>query len=202
MWKGLHGNQRNRPVEWADPFLHLQPDQRPHSSVGHYNSQTKTVHHLDPVTNSKEDVSLDEQQSPPDTVRQDVPATTSPSEAKDASPVTTSRVSEDPAQPDEEVTIRSPSRKVSQERPRLDKSQSTPAYESAVGDVNSFEEKLRDIRLRKQSRVEEEGAVVAETVSANSSPGPATSKNRFLIESNLTKLNRTNPVVRYSLYTS
>ncbi len=78
---------------------------------------------------------------------------------------------------DDEVEIRSPSRKVSQDRPRLDKSQSTPTYEIVMGDVSSFEEKLRDIRLRKQSRVEEEMlSPVAEDLNPNPSPTPVFSK--------------------------
>ena len=51
----------------------------------------------------------------------------------------------------------SPSRKVSQDRPRLDKCQSTPTYEMIDGS-GAFEEKLKEIKaqkLRDQSRIEE-----------------------------------------------
>lgn len=75
-----------------------------------------------------------------------------------------------------EVEIRSPSRKVSQDRPRLDKSQSTPTYELVSGDMGSFEEKLRDIRLRKQSRVEEESFHPVEDSNLSAGPIPISSK--------------------------
>ena len=82
----------------------------------------------------------------------------------------------------EEVEMRSPSRKISQERPRLDKSQSTPAYETIIADSASFEEKLRYIRLRKQSRVEEEFTPLPEVSSSHSpSPSPVSSMFYFIL---------------------
>lgn len=51
----------------------------------------------------------------------------------------------------------SPSRKVSQDRPRLDKCQSTPTYEM-IDDSSTFEEKLKEIKNRNQkgqNRIEE-----------------------------------------------
>ena len=82
---------------------------------------------------------------------------------------------------DQDVEIRPSSpRKISQDRPRLDKSQSTPAYESVVRESSSFEEKLRDIRLRKQSRVsEEDGDVLVEVPSHSPTPSPILSKLLF-----------------------
>ena len=44
-----------------------------------------------------------------------------------------------------------PSRKVSQDRPKLDKAHSTPAYEGVDGDMNNFGEKLKEMRNRKVS---------------------------------------------------
>jgi hypothetical protein len=98
------------------------------------------------------------------------------------------KISEEPSDPvvdqfpkdnkksdENEVEIRSPLRKVSQDRPRLDKSQSTPTYESVTGDTSSFEEKLRDIRLRKQNRVEEE-TPISEGLSQSSSTTPISRK--------------------------
>lgn len=78
---------------------------------------------------------------------------------------------------DVEIRASSPRKISGQDRPRLDKSQSTPAYESVVRDSSSFEEKLRDIRLRKQSRVSEEDLDPPVDVPSHSpTPSPVLSK--------------------------
>lgn len=149
-----------------------QPDQRPHSSVGHYDGKSRRPHHKDPSsmleTSDRTDLLL---------LRDKEKVLASPSN------LVSSKINEEPNEicgendqvsknKDDDVEIRSPSRKVSQDRPRLDKSQSTPTYELVMGDVNSFEEKLRDIRLRKQSRVEEE-VLTSITENSNHSPSPS-----------------------------
>ena len=145
--------QRSKAPELFDLLLQQQqqPEQRSHSSVGHY--ETKRPHQNDSyrqLDSDKTDLLLLREK-----------------EKVSPSTILSSKINEEPGDlcigsdevskdKNEEVEIRSPSRKVSQDRPRLDKSQSTPTYEMVVGDASSFEEKLRDIRLRKQSRVEEE----------------------------------------------
>lgn len=169
--------QRSKAPELFDLLLQQEqhPEQRPHSSVGHYDGQTRR-HQNDSnrqLESDKTDLLLLREK---EKVSPSILASKIHEEPSDLS-IGSDEVSKDIKHVDDEVEIRSPSRKVSQDRPRLDKSQSTPTYEIVMGDVSSFEEKLRDIRLRKQSRVEEEMlSPVAEDLNPNPSPTPVFSK--------------------------
>lgn len=158
-WKELKEGQKRQAPEMMDLLLQQQQqaEQRPHSSVGHYEGQPRRAHHKE--ANGSSDSSdktnllllLDK-----DKVNMTSPTKSQIGVKPNEKSEGIDEFSDDSKLNEDEVEIRSPSRKVSQDRPRLDKSQSTPTYEIVVGDTSSFEEKLREIRLRKQSRVEEE----------------------------------------------
>lgn len=186
-WKQLKEGQQSKTPELFDFLLEQQqqPEQRPHSSVGHYDGQPRVPHKKDSSVNQSDT-------SAPDKaglllLREKEKVHTIPSAlmagkiCEEPSELCTefNQSPKDNKQIDEsDVEIRSPSRKVSQDRPRLDKSQSTPTYELVSGDMSSFEEKLRDIRLRKQSRVEEESPnPVKENL--NHSPCPISISSKF-----------------------
>lgn len=173
-WKELkegHG-QRSKAPELFDLLMQQQHqlhlEQRPHSSMGHYNGLSRQVRQTDWNANHPQTETTKGAQD----VTKDGAASTSVNRVINEEP------SEGAADPrttagEEDVEIRNPSRKTSQERPRLDKSQSTPTYESVLTDSASFEEKLRNIRLRKQSRVgEEEDASLAEAPTQSVTPSP------------------------------
>lgn len=138
---------------------HQQAEQRPHSSVGHYESRRRMIpkeNNETPPTSDKANLLLllDKDNG---FLTGSKTISCQLSEKISAISIETDEISTDKGNTNEDsVEIRSPARKISQDRPRLDKSQSTPTYEIVVGDGGSFEEKLREIRLRKQSRVEEE----------------------------------------------
>ncbi|XP_032790624.2 uncharacterized protein LOC116927700 isoform X5 [Daphnia magna] len=164
-WKQLKEGQQSKTPELFDFLLEQQqqPEQRPHSSVGHYDGQPRVPHKKDSSVNQSDTSAPDKAGLLLLREKEKVHAIPSALMAgkicEEPSELCTefNQSPKDNKQIDEsDVEIRSPSRKVSQDRPRLDKSQSTPTYELVSGDMSSFEEKLRDIRLRKQSRVEEE----------------------------------------------
>ncbi|XP_059353066.1 uncharacterized protein LOC130688934 isoform X4 [Daphnia carinata] len=183
-WKQLKGQQSKTP-ELFD-FLHQQqqqPEQRPHSSVGHYDGQPRIPHKKDPSVNQSDTSAPDKAGLLLLREKEKVHAVPSALMAGKISEEPSDLCTEFDQLPKDnkqidgsDVEIRSPSRKVSQDRPRLDKSQSTPTYESLSGDMSSIEEKLRDIRLRKQSRVEEEAPNPVKEDS-NHSPCPISVSN-------------------------
>jgi hypothetical protein len=180
----LKEGQQSKSPELLDLLLQQQqqqPEQRPHSSVGHYDGQIRRPHFKDSnITRQSENSASDKSEALLLREKEKVNVI--------SSMLIADKISEEPSDPvvdqfpkdnkksdENEVEIRSPLRKVSQDRPRLDKSQSTPTYESVTGDTSSFEEKLRDIRLRKQNRLEEE-TPISEGLSQSSSTTPISRK--------------------------
>jgi hypothetical protein len=186
-WKELKEGQQNKSPELLDLLLQQQqqPEQRPHSRVGHYDGQVRRPHIRDSNT-SRQSESSTSDKSEMLMLREKEKGNVF------SSMLMVDKINEEPSDlctgigqcpkdnklsDESEVEIRSNSRKISQDRPRLDKSQSTPTYESVTGDTSSFEEKLRDIRLRKQSRVEEETPnLIPEGSNQSSSPTPISRK--------------------------
>lgn len=175
-WKELKESQgqRSKTPELFDLLVQQQQqqlfqlEQRPHSSMGHYNGlprQTRQIAQTDCNANhSTSDKTDDRQLLSVDLIGQTptiMPVKEEISEDKSENVI---------LRESGEVEIRSQSRKVSLERPRLDKSQSTPTYESVVEDSSSFEEKLWKIRLQKQNRVCEEETISLVEVPNDDSP--------------------------------
>lgn len=173
--------QRSKAPEVFD-LLQQQPEQRPHSSVGHYDGQSRRARPVDSKSSSSDHSNLlllrdKEKVNVNSSVLISGKINEEPSEFFSAN----DELTKGEKTSDDEVELRSPSRKVSQDRPRLDKSQSTPTYDLVVGDTSSFEEKLRDIRLFKQNRVDEDGlAPITEASNHSTSPSPVSSKFQLL----------------------
>jgi len=183
-WKELKEGQgqRGKAPELFDLLVQQQQqqlfqlEQRPHSSMGHYNGlprQTRQVAQTDCNANHSTSDKTDDRQllSVDQTGRTATIMPVSEEMNEDKSGNVILRESG-------EVEIRSQSRKVSLERPRLDKSQSTPTYESVVEDSTSFEEKLRNIRLQKQNRVSEEEIIPLVEV-PNDHPSPSSGNHKL-----------------------
>jgi hypothetical protein len=185
----LKEGQQSKSPELLDLLRQQQqqPEQRPHSSVGHYDGQIRRPHmkesnisrQSETSASDKSELLLLREKEKVNVISSMLIADQISEEPSDLC-VGIDQFQKDNKQCDEnEVEIRSPSRKVSQDRPRLDKSQSTPTYESVTGDMTSFEEKLRDIRLRKQFREEEAPNPISESSNHSSSPPPISSKFKW-----------------------
>lgn len=200
-WKELKEGQRAKAPELFDLLLqqHQQMEQRPHSSMDHYHGRQihlsrqtdwNANHQVQPE--STENIGKDGEDAVLKILREKKTGSSAAHSTFVKAKINEDTLNESNTDPNsimrdhiegnnsDEVEMRSPSRKISLERPRLDKSQSTPAYESVVTDSASFEEKLRDIRLRKQSRVEEEFSPLSEVPSHSPTPSPISSTLSFL----------------------
>lgn len=172
---------RSRAPEFYDILQQQQSEQRSHSSVGHYDGQN-SLNKKDFSVNGRLDTPTYETNQVGLCDKEKVgiiPTSLLVGKSNQKSyDLICDESFKDKKLDEDEVEVRPSSRKVSQDRPRLDKSQSIPTYESVVGDMSSFEDKLRDIRLRKQSRVEEEQITQA-TESYNHDPSPTIVPSKF-----------------------
>ena len=168
-WKEFKGEHRTKTPELLDSL------QRPHSSVDHYPTSCKRT---DFNANHQNILAEDVRETGAELLRPSISSTNSSvgsncdSNGNNSSICSVNNSGGKMGEFGDTVDVHAkqsdvligkedantscpPSRKVSQDKPRLDKSRSTPAYESLDCDMASFEEKLKEIKARKQSQLEE-----------------------------------------------